>query len=276
MEDIIAYYEEGIALPENALLLTFDDGYIDHYTVVFPILQENKMQGSFFIPGKTISQDLLLDVNKIHFILAVAPVKELYEEVIRHIDDIIKTSECELPSKEELLSKYAKEERFDCKEIVFIKRMLQTVLPDEIRNRIVDELFQKFVGVKESVFANELYMNMDQIKCMKRNGMFIGIHGYDHYWLGNLSSEQMRNDITKALEVMDEFIDCHRWVMNYPYGDYNEEVLKYVAAKGAVLGLTTKVAVADLDIYAPLELPRLDCNDFPPKSNAYKKIALSE
>ena len=82
----------------------------------------------------------------------------------------------------------------------------------------------------------------------------------------------MRTDIAKALDVMDEFIDRKRWVMNYPYGNYNDDVLKYIAKEGAVLGLTTQVAVADLDKYPPLELPRLDCNDFPPKSENYKNI----
>lgn len=53
MEEVIAYYNESYELPDNAVLLTFDDGYIDHYTNVFPILNENGIQGSFFIPGKT-------------------------------------------------------------------------------------------------------------------------------------------------------------------------------------------------------------------------------
>ena len=40
MEDVIAYYTENYVLPENAVLLTFDDGYSDNYLNVFPILQE--------------------------------------------------------------------------------------------------------------------------------------------------------------------------------------------------------------------------------------------
>ena len=40
---------------------------------------------------------------------------------------------------------------------MFIKRMLQTELPAEIRKKIVHELFDKYVGVEESVFSKELY-----------------------------------------------------------------------------------------------------------------------
>jgi peptidoglycan/xylan/chitin deacetylase (PgdA/CDA1 family) len=39
----------GIPLPPNPVILTFDDGYIDHYTNVFSVLQEMGMTATFFI-----------------------------------------------------------------------------------------------------------------------------------------------------------------------------------------------------------------------------------
>ena len=101
--------------------------------------------------------------------------------------------------------------------------------------------------------------------------MYIGIHGYDHYWLGNLSKEKMQEDITKALDVMDEFIDRKEWVMNYPYGNFNSDVLEFIEKEGACIGLTTEVRIAEIRKDPVLQLPRLDCNDFPPKSENYKK-----
>ena len=38
MEQVIEASEGKYQLPDKALLLTFDDGYIDHYTFVMPIL----------------------------------------------------------------------------------------------------------------------------------------------------------------------------------------------------------------------------------------------
>lgn len=53
MEQVLESIQGDIQrLPENALLLTFDDGYVDNYTVAYPILEEYGLQGSFFIPGK--------------------------------------------------------------------------------------------------------------------------------------------------------------------------------------------------------------------------------
>lgn len=268
MEQIIDFLENEIPLPENPILLTFDDGYVDHYTYVLPVLEENGIQGSFFIPGKTFSMHQLLDVNKLHYILVSADINKLIEDVFERMD-FYRGSEFEYPSNHELFNEYAKASRFDVKEVIFVKRMLQTVLPETLRNRISSDLFEKYVGVSEEQLAYELYMTPAQIRTLKRHGMYIGIHGYDHYWLGNLNENEMKQDIVDALEVMDEFIDRDRWVMNYPYGSYNQEVLDFIKREGACMGLTTKVGTADLSSDSVLELPRFDCNDFPPKSENY-------
>ena len=39
---------------KNLLLLTFDDGYLDHFIYVYPFLKKEKIQGSFFAPVNSI------------------------------------------------------------------------------------------------------------------------------------------------------------------------------------------------------------------------------
>lgn len=270
MEQVIEAVKGKEALPENAVLLTFDDGYVDNYTFAFPILEEFGFQGSFFIPGKTFTTHQLLDVNKIHYILASADIKELVMAVKEKMD-YYRGKEYDYPSTDELWNQYATDGRFDSKDTIFVKRILQTVLPEKLRNQISSDLFEKYVGVTEEQLAYELYMTPEQIRTLKRHGMFIGVHGYDHYWLGNLSSEQMRKDISKALEIMDEFIDCKEWVMNYPYGNFSDDVLAFAKENGACIGLTTEARVAEIGKDSALQLPRLDCNDFPPKSVRYRE-----
>lgn len=270
MEQVLEAISTKEKLPEKALLLTFDDGYADNYTVAMPVLEEYGVQGSFFIPGKTFTTHQLLDVNKIHYVLASANIYNLVEDLKKEMD-YYRGQEFQYASTEELFAKYAVASRFDIKETVFVKQMLQTVLPEKLRNIISSKLFAKYVGATEEQLAYELYMSEEQIRTMKRHGMFIGIHGYDHYWLGNLPVEQMESDISLALDALDEFVDRKQWVMNYPYGNYNKDVLAYISKQGACLGLTTEVRLADIDKDNPLELPRLDCNDFPPKSDNYLK-----
>ncbi len=268
MEEVIAACSGETELPERAMLLTFDDGYVDNYTFAFPILEEFGIQGSFFIPGKTFASHQLLDVNKIHYILAVADIHNLVIDLKREME-YYRGQEYDYPSTEELFQRYGVPNRFDGGEVIFVKRMLQTVLPEQLRNQISSKLFTKYVGVSEEQLAYELYMTEEQIRTMKRHGMFIGVHGYDHYWLGNLTLEQMKEDISLALDTLDEFIDRRCWVMNYPYGNYSQGVVQYIKSQGACVGLTTQARVAQIGIDEPLLLPRFDCNDFPPKSENY-------
>lgn len=273
MEDVIDALNGMKKLPERSVLLTFDDGYIDNFTVAFPLLKKYHMQGSFFIPGKAFHEHVLLDVNKIHFILASAPVEKIKNDLFALLDQY-REDYSDLQSNTQLYNKYAIANRFDTADVIFIKRILQTVLPEQLRSELASILFEKYVGVSEYDFSYELYLNRDQIRCMREDGMFIGLHGYDHYWLGNISQEKMKLDIDKALDVMSEFIDQGKWVMNYPYGNSNENVIEYCRSKGCQVGLTAEARIADLKSDNRFLLPRLDCNDMPPKSTNYIEMEL--
>lgn len=271
MEEFKQSWEGHYELPDNAVLLTFDDGYIDHYTFVMPVLMEYGVQGSFFISSKTFSENKLLDVNKVHFILANSDINNVVTDLFQLLD-FYRGKEFDIPSNESLFQKYAVGNRFDSKETIFVKRVLQTGIPNRLRNIISSEIFQKHVGVGEEKFAKELYLNYEQIKCMKKCGMFIGIHGHDHFWLGNVEPDVMKEDISKALTCMDGVVDTNDWVINYPYGSWNEGVIDYVKTQGCNLGLTTEVRLADTKTDNRYLIPRFDTNDFPPKSENYKLI----
>ena len=71
VEDCInAIYFDG-DLPLNSILLTFDDGFVDHFNTVFPILESKGIQGCFFPSAKSILEYEVPNVHKIHFILAI-------------------------------------------------------------------------------------------------------------------------------------------------------------------------------------------------------------
>ena len=274
MEEVTEAALKGRKLPEKALLLTFDDGYIDNYTVALPLLLERGLQGSFFVPAKPLDKGGLLEVNKIHFTLAKGDEKNIVRDILDYSLKIKeklreKLNIADRDISEELYKRYAVSNGRDTLDTSFIKKMLQEILPAENRAEIIDILFDKYVEVSEEVLANELYVNKTQLKVMKKLGMFIGLHGYEHNHLALLTEEEQKKDLEKALSVMGEFIDENAWVMNYPYGSYNETTLRLAKSLGAVLGLTTKRGIADIKSDSALELARFDCNDFPPKGEGY-------
>jgi len=269
MEELIEAIKNYKKLPSNSLLLTFDDAYKDHFDYVFPILDEFGIQGSFFPSAKAIQKHQVLDVNKIHFILASVEDKNQIISDIYHIMDKNRKY-YSLKSIDYYDRKLKTEEsRFDTKEIIFIKRMLQRELQEKLRNKIVNFLFKKYVSKNECSFSRELYMNMDQLKCMRRNGMYIGSHGHDHYWLNTLSKKQQQKEITLSRKFLKE-IGCNteNFVFCYPYGAYNESLLSVLKENGCSLALTTNSRIADINKENPFTLSRLDTNDIPKDGSA--------
>lgn len=262
MEELLAAIEKQINLPNKSLLLTFDDAYKDHFEYVFPILDDLGIQGSFFPPTKIIQEHQVLDVNKIHFILASVKDKK---KVIFNIHSIMNKfrKEYSLKSNAYYENKLYEEKcRFDTKEVVFIKRMLQRELPENLRKLIINFLFNKYVSQDEGAFSRELYMSIDQLKCMKKNGMYIGSHGHGHYWLDTLSQEQQAQEIMCSLNFLKK-IGCNnkKYVFCYPYGAYNKSLISILKKTGCCLALTTQPGICELSKTDPLLLPRLDTND---------------
>ena len=68
-------------LNKPSTLLTFDDGYKDHYDIVLPILVKKKIKGIFF-PPTDIFEDKILDLNKIHCILGAQYNSEFIIKII--------------------------------------------------------------------------------------------------------------------------------------------------------------------------------------------------
>lgn len=270
MEELLESNTKKKQLPINSALLTFDDGYIDHYTNVYPILKENNLQGSFYIPAKPILEHKLLDVNKIHFILSsVKNINDLLSDIFIDINEF--KSKFQLDSYNDYFSTFAKENRFDDKEAVFVKRLLQHGLPEELRNSLSSKYFEKYVGFKESAFAKELYMNKYQIRQMIRDGMHVGCHGYDHYWWDKLNKNELKEEIEKSKEFLKS-LGCNMSTLTacYPYGSTNELVVSELTRQGCNLAFTTEVRIADTSTDSRFLYPRLDTNDFPPESINYQ------
>ena len=254
-------------LPETGALLTFDDGYSDHYHNVFPLLKQKGIPAFFSMPGKIIAKKKMLDVNKIHLILALSDVNEIINRLYGRLD-YYRGREFSFPQNNELYQKLAQPGRYDTAEVIFIKRLLQAELPEKLRNIITDDLLRG-CGIVEEQLVESFYLSPKQVKEMHLAGMHWGIHGYDHYWMNRLEQPQLEDDITRALEVFDDVLPSCGWACCYPYGSVDDKVMKTVAEMGAAVGFTTHPDYARIREDNNLALPRLDTNDFPPVSMNY-------
>lgn len=268
MEQLFDCISNKIDLPTKAALLTFDDGYLDHYLNVFPLLEKYNLKGCFYVPTNVVKKNILLDVNKIHLILANQSCTDV---LIDDIKILIKDYKIEynLENFEFYYKKLANPGRLDNKDVIFIKRLLQVELVDELRKLIIDVLFKKYVSVSEEILSNEFYMKDEQLLHLHSCGHHIGCHGFNHEWWNRLNKNKLSNEIDNSLDYFKRLgISLGNWTACYPYGGYNSETIKLLKNKGCKLGLTTNSNIACLNTNSLFELPRVDTNEIPMSKNA--------
>jgi peptidoglycan/xylan/chitin deacetylase (PgdA/CDA1 family) len=263
VEAVLASMEGTARLPENAILLTFDDGYSDHFANVFPLLDARRIQGCFFPPAQAILEHRVLDVNKIQFVLASVPdAVALLDKVFATLPEF--SSDYDLKMREAYLASITEQHRYDPREVTVLKRLLQRELPEPVRAEIVRRLFAQHVTVDEAAFAAELYMSVEQIDCLRRQGMHIGSHGYTHVWLNSIPAQAQAEEVDRSLAFLTQFgVTSDNWTICYPYGGFNETLLEQLRPRHCRLGFTVEARVAQIGVDDPLTLPRLDTNDLP-------------
>jgi len=235
-------------LPENACVLTFDDGLREHLETVAPALEYRALRGVFCVPAQPVLERRILDVQKTQLLLAATDDhRALGQEIL---------AQAERP--DELWEQNTPPHRFDPPETVFVKRALQEGLPEDERRATLDRLFAEHVTNEERTVAADLYLSGDQVLELVRRGHDVIGHGYEHRRLGLLDESSQREELDRARAFVEDV--GGEWSLCYPYGSRNETTLRLLRETGCRLGLTTEPrrATPEDDL---LELPRIDTND---------------
>ena len=242
---------------KKSVLLSFDDGYQDHFNYVFPYLKKKKLSGFFYPSVDTILHSKVLDVNKIQFILEKENDKK---KIINFIFNYLKKNKIKIKNLKNLSLK----SRWDDKETVLIKRLLQYFLPKKIRDKIINKLFIDLININEKEFSKNLYLTKGQIIEMSNNSMTIGSHGSAHNWLANMTINNQEKDIKKSLKFFKEInLYNENFSFCYPHGSFNKYTIKILKKLKIKFALSTlKGSVNNKNISNRFYLSRLDTNDF--------------
>ena len=269
-----------------AYLLTFDDGYKDHlYCAEY--LSNRKISAFFFPPINSLNNNLL-DVNAIHILIGTRGIKVI--NILEEIKEICLSSKLILSLNNKkvniktYLEKFKIKKEFsnilDDKVTLMVKRILQKdLLGDNNRKIIIEKLFKKFLGIRGSQFASKFYLNIEDLKYMKKIGMFFGSHGNSHRWLNSLDYKEQNYEIENSYKVLEELnliSNDEIKSMCYPYGAYNNDTIKILEKLKVNLGFSTEVGSAKLkkEKESIFKLPRWDTNNF--WNNKWRRPCLPE
>jgi peptidoglycan/xylan/chitin deacetylase (PgdA/CDA1 family) len=253
---------EGFDRP--TALLTFDDGFVDHYEHVCPVLRARGLGGIFFVSGATLGEHpSLLNVHKTHFLLSHLGAERFSAEVGEALQAEGIRTEGSPASVDERSSGREGVYRYDEAPDVRIKRVLNYEAPYPIADRVLTRLFTRHVGDAES-FARGLYLSAEQVRDMAAGGMTFGFHTETHPVLSRLDYHAQRTELCDGPRLISELTGQRTVSLCYPYGfshTYNADTLRVLEESGYSMAFNTVRREAVIGQEPRYELPRFDTRD---------------
>jgi peptidoglycan/xylan/chitin deacetylase (PgdA/CDA1 family) len=248
---------DGGPLAPNPAVLTFDDGFVDHYEAVFPELRARGLSGVFFVShAASTDRPCMLAVHKTQFLLARLGAKAFAGAVL---------AECDIPAGRQVGDVFGADS-WEAAGDRGIKHLLNYALPFAQAERVLDELFTSHIG-DATDFARRLYVSSDMVREMARAGMVFGYHTRTHRMLSRLSDAQQREELAHGVPWIARLTGQSRVPFCYPWGGtqtYNDATVRIVQECGYSLAFNTVRRSLVVGMDSRYELPRLDTRDLPP------------
>ena len=248
-------------LPDDAALLTFDDGFVDHYDSVFPMLRARGLSGVFFVAHDACaSEPRVLGVHKTHFLLAALGAEGFGRAVL---EQCARTA---IGSDAARRARVFGQDRWEHADERAIKDLLNYELSFDEADRLLDALFSRHLG-DEAAFARRLYLNERMIVDMARGGMVFGYHTRSHRMLSRLAPADQDVELRAGVDWIRAMTGQSTVSFCYPWGGpstYTHDTLRILGEAGYSVGFNTVRRRIDLARDGRFELPRVDTRDLPP------------
>jgi peptidoglycan/xylan/chitin deacetylase (PgdA/CDA1 family) len=243
--DIQAAWAGDRRLPHDAVLLTFDDGLIDHHRVVLPALVERGLTATFFVLARHRGDGLTLG-HRIHVLLGVAPSTEIRQAIE---DRLAPPDRARYDALRSDLTPTGLDDPDD-----LWKRPLQRELAD-VAGPVLTRLIEERIGPEAEV-ADTLHLGPGHLADLTAAGMTIGGHTRHHPWLDGLERAAVRAEVAESAEHL-RAIAPGPWPFAYPYGGVPRGADTILASAGFGAAFTT---VAD-DRSDRFHIGRRDADD---------------
>ncbi len=240
------------SLKGNNFAITFDDGYVDNYTVACDILSGNGIPATFFIPFRQIDESSVFWWDYIFSVVK--------KNKPRFVDWII----------EEKIEKYISKKNIDFEEMDNISSFSRIIvqffnsLDNNTRIQLLDKIKKEFGQYN----GPRLLMNWHEIRILKHKGFEIGSHTVSHIPLTDLSDSQAYFEIKQSKKLLSEKIDSDVMGFCYPRGSFSDKHVEMVKDSNYLYAVSTQFGrnVSDLN---PYKLHRWNMSDYPDIRNCF-------
>jgi peptidoglycan/xylan/chitin deacetylase (PgdA/CDA1 family) len=213
MDEVVSRIKSGRGFKRPSIAITFDDGYLDNYTLAYPVLKKHRVPATIYLTTGLVGTSggiwteqiglAFLETRKDHFNFPAL----LGDKTIP-----IKTKE----EKEQANSE--------------VSEALK-LRPDNERRELIQELFEKLeVSEKSGHFGERMMLNWDEVQEMRKDGVIIGSHSHTHPILSQMPIEKAKDEILNSKKVVEKNVEVGVKHFSFPNGreeDFSDELRDY-------------------------------------------------
>lgn len=221
-------------LMEPTLAVTFDDGYVDNYTLAFPILKELNIPATIFLSTGLIGSKEIVWVDKIG------------QAFLRTKEKQLSLNSCINGTVFNLKNMYFKRKSFN----MIAKKLKELDYSD--RMRLTDEILNK-LGIFKGLCLRML--NWEEVREMADYNITLGAHSMTHPILSKMPFELAKREILESKLAIENVLETTVKHFAFPNGrmeDFSQELKQYCQEIGFESVSTTVYGhnQVDSDVYA--------------------------
>ncbi|MBL4574585.1 MAG: polysaccharide deacetylase family protein [Opitutaceae bacterium] len=197
IRELLNIMDLSMTLSEPVAMITFDDGYVDNYSKSFPILKSFGATATFFLATNFIENQQIPWWDEAAWI-----VRNTRQDAIL------------LPGLEKPINIKGSDIKLSIREVLRYFK--------DNEERTVDEKMVILKDVCNQEFnyngSNPLFLNWDQVRELKNEGMDVGSHTCSHRILSHLSPEDQKREIKSSKSIIEKKIGSQIHAFAYPVG----------------------------------------------------------
>lgn len=242
LSEIDRCFRAGEPLPENAVFVTFDDGFLNNLTIAAPILARYGIPATVFLTTGLIGTE--------HTIWPL----ELQERIVQCEAKLLPE---ELPIPDNVLpTDPAERRRFAADFVDYCKTR-----PDAECRNIMDVMRRETVFQTDQKWQRELYRMLDWkgARQLLERGVDVGAHTVSHCNLARAAAEEAEAELKRSRETIETELGIDCFSVAYPFGDagaFSDAVVETVRRLGFRIAVTLCLGRNSTDP-DPLRLDRL-------------------
>ena len=210
LEEIVSFVAGEKRIPDRAVSVTMDDGYMDNYLNAFPILKQYQIPATIFLTTGYTNTDSIYWWDLIGEILKRTKIKKLE---MREIKILLDGKGGWLPDIVPLNTLNRRNAAWEG-----LTLALRSCGAAQISKVI--ELMEDRLEVDSDAYKRlHSLLTWSQIREMSRNGIEFGAHTVSHPLLSTLTSDQLVKELLLSKEAIEEQIGKPVISFAHPYGD---------------------------------------------------------